>query len=66
MNIAKAKEDFPKFIKILEERGYSQSTIEKYKWIIGRLFSEMQGPDVDMKNYFSLLCSKLSKGSLPE
>ena len=58
---------YPQFLALLSERGYAESTIEKYRWVINRLLSEAHSSKFNsLEDYYSHLEGKLSVRSMPE
>lgn len=67
MDLTRIKDVYPGFLKLLGDRGYSKSTIDKYRWIINRLLSEGSDSSIlTLEDYFCNLKQHLSKGSVPE
>ena len=61
------KEAYPRFLSLLREKGYVESTIEKYRWVINRLLAEAQSPDIlSFEDYYAILKENLSSKSMPE
>ena len=57
----------PQFLALLSERGYAESTIEKYRWVINRLLSEAHSSKFNsFEDYYAHLEGKLSARSMPE
>lgn len=66
MDLTTFKEAYPKFL-LLKDKGYKETTIEKYQWIINRFLSEAKAPDIrSFEDYFTMLKGRLSPKSLPE
>ena len=61
------KEAYPRFLALLRERGYVESTIGKYRWVINRLLAEAQSHDIlSFEDYYAILKENLSSKSMPE
>ena len=58
---------YPQFLALLSEKGYAESTIEKYRWVINRLLSEAHSSKFNsLEDYYAHLEGKLSVRSMPE
>ena len=58
---------YPQFLALLSERGYAESTIEKYRWVINRLLSEAHSSEFNsFEDYYAHLERILSPRSMPE
>lgn len=58
---------YPDFLSLLEERGYKQSTIEKYNWVFNRMMRDAGIPGINsFEDYFLYLKERFSATSLPE
>ena len=67
MDLSRVKEMYPQFLALLSGRGYAESTIEKYRWVINRLLSEAHSSRFNsFEDYYEHLKGKLSARSMPE
>lgn len=67
MDLSKFNSVYPDFIKLLKDRGYKQSTIEKYNWVCSRIMREACAPGISsFEDYFLYLKGRVSTASLPE
>lgn len=58
---------YPQFLAMLIKRGYAESTIEKYRWVINRLLSEAHSSEFNsFEDYYAHLERMLSSRSMPE
>ena len=67
MDLSRFISDYPGFVKMLENRGYKQSTIEKYNWVFNRMLREAGVPSIcSFEDYYLFLKERLSVTSLSE
>lgn len=67
MDLSRFITDYPGFVNILKDRGYKQSTVEKYNWIFNRMLREAGDSGIrSFEDYYALLQESLSPTSLPE
>lgn len=67
MNLTKFRDVYPAFLALLGEKGYTPSTIDKYRWIINRFLREACADDIcSFEDYFIYLSGIMSQSSLPE